>query len=155
MTDGTKFLARSGLDFGLATDNEQAVRKVYESIGLTHLMTDHLMPGQDEVYYTMHGSWLKFVTSTSPMSAGISGYHTLMIANSGVADVEELQDPDGTDVQVVPVGYKDIEEIGVVMRVNNVAAQEKMLIEGASAQRVPSGGIKLGNTVFFLEKSSV
>jgi catechol 2,3-dioxygenase-like lactoylglutathione lyase family enzyme len=154
MTDGKRFLARAGLDFGLGTDNEEAVRKFYESIGLTHLMTDPLMPGQDEVYYTMHASWLKFVTSDRPMTAGVSGYHTLMIANPDATEVEELVDPDGTCVQVVPVGHRDIEEIGVVMQVNNVAAQEKMLIEGARAERVASGGIRLGNTVFFLEKSS-
>jgi hypothetical protein len=154
MTDGKQFLARSGLDFGLSTDNEDAVRKFYESIGLAHLMTDHLMPGQDEVYYTMHGSWLKFVTCNIPMSVGVSGYHTLIIAKSDATEVEELRDPDGTDVQVVPVGYRDIDEVGVVMQVNDVAAQVKMLIEGASAQRTPSGGIKLGNTVFFLEQAS-
>jgi hypothetical protein len=76
-----------------------------------------------------------------------------MIANPDATEVEELQDPDGTPVQVVPVGHRDVEEVGVVMRVNNVAAQEKMLLEGARGQRVPSGGIRLGNTVFFLEEA--
>ena len=154
MTNDLPFLARPGLDFGLGTDNDDIVRKFYEGLGLTHLKTDHLMPGQDEVYYMMHGSWMKFVTSDQPMTQGISGYKTLIIANAAANDVREYEDPDGTKVLIVPVGYRDVEEIGVVMQIGDIAAQEKMLLEGAGAERAASGGIRLGNTVFFLESAA-
>jgi catechol 2,3-dioxygenase-like lactoylglutathione lyase family enzyme len=143
-------LARPGLDFGLATDHEAERRAFYEDLGLKHLMTDHLMPGQDEVYYTLHGSWLKIVTSDQPMKQGISGYSELLFVDPDAQFPRRLTDPDGIKVTVVPKGYRGIDEVGVVVRVHDRAAQVRMLIEGMHAEPV-DGGFVVGNTVFFLE----
>jgi lactoylglutathione lyase len=145
-------LARPGIDLGLPTDNEQARRRFYEQLGLSHLKTDTIMPGQDEVYYTLHDSWLKIITSDVPMALGVSGYARLMMVDPAVDDVNSLVDPDGLNVAVVPPGYRGIDQIGVVVSVNDIAAQELFLVEGMGAK--PTGSaFRVGNTMFFLERA--
>ncbi len=145
-------LARPGIDLGLPTDNEKARRAFYEELGLTHLMTDHVMAGQDEVYYTLHDSWLKIVTTDQPMPAGVSGYDELLIVDRAAVQVSTLIDPDGLRVSVVPPGYRGIDQVGIVVKVNDVAAQERFLVNGMRATAEDSG-FRVGNTIFFLEKS--
>jgi catechol 2,3-dioxygenase-like lactoylglutathione lyase family enzyme len=147
-----ELLARPGLDFGLPTDHERARRKFYEALGLSYLQTDHIMDGQDEVYYTLHGSWLKIVTSDKLMSEGVSGYQQLLIADPSVDHVTGLFDPDGLKVSLVPPGHLGIEEVGVVTKVNDVEAQVRFLLDGLEADPV-GAGFRVGNTVFFIDKA--
>jgi hypothetical protein len=148
------FLARPGLDFGLPTDNEKARRAFYEGLDLVHLKTDNIMDGQDEVYYELHGSWLKIVTSDQPMPAGVSGYDELLFVSGASTQVSRLIDPDGVKVSVVPRGYRGLDEVGVIVKVNDVSAKERFLSEGMQGDRTDSGGWRVGNTVFFVEQAS-
>jgi lactoylglutathione lyase len=145
-------LARPGIDLGLPTDNEKARRGFYEQLGLSHLKTDTIMAGQDEVYYTLHDSWLKIITSDQSMPVAVSGYDRLLIVDPMADDVNALVDPDGLKVDVVPPGYRGIDQIGVVLKVNDIAAQERFLVMGMGAK--PAGSaFRVGNTMFFLESA--
>ena len=146
-------LARQGLDFGLPTDSQQDRRAFYDALGLSHLRTEELGPGQNEVYYTAHGSWLKFVTSDEPLPSGVSGYHELLIADPRAGEPMTLVDPDGLVVSVVPRGYRGIQEMGLVMRVHDVDGQERLLVDGLRAEKTAEG-LRVGNTVFFLEEDA-
>jgi catechol 2,3-dioxygenase-like lactoylglutathione lyase family enzyme len=147
-----QLLARSGLDFGLGTDHEADQRAFYEALGLTYLQTDHIMDGQDEVYYTLHGGWLKFVTSDQEMRPGVSGYKELLIADSAVDRVERLEDPDGLLVTRVPPGALDVDDVGVRLSVPDVDAQIQFLEKGMGATRTGSG-YRVGNTQFTVEEA--
>jgi lactoylglutathione lyase len=54
-------------------------------------------------------------------------------------------------VSVVPPGYRGIDQVGVVVKVNDVAAQQRFLVTGMRAT-AEGEGWRVGNTVFFLEQ---
>src|ERR1700730_2840274 len=129
-----ELLARPGLDLGLPTDNEKSRRRFYEELGLSHLKTDNIMDGQDEVYYTLHDSWLKIITTDQSMPSAVSGYDRLLMVDPTVDDVHDAIDPDGLKVSVIPPGHRGIDQVGVVVKVNDVTGQEDFLVRGMGAQ---------------------
>lgn len=150
----TSILARDGLDFGLPTHNGAAMEAFYEhDLGLAFLQRDTIIEGTEEVFYEMHGSWLKLNPTTTPLEPAVTGYRELLIASDQVDEPKTLVDPDGQTVTLVPVGHRGITEVGLVVEANDVEAHQHFALEGMGAEMV-GGGYRVGNTVMFFEPSA-
>lgn len=147
-------LARPGLDWGIPTDQGAAMREFYgKTIGLPFLDENEIIPGHDEVFYEMRGSWLKLNTSVDPLEPAVTGYRELLMV-SDVTEPRRLVDPDGLPITLVPHGWRGIEDVGLVMSVPDVDAQRRFIVEGMLGEPVgDSGGLRVGNTVIFLEQA--
>ncbi|HEX7096748.1 MAG TPA: VOC family protein [Acidimicrobiales bacterium] len=147
-------LARPGLDWGIPTDHGDAMREFYEKVvGLPFLDENEIIPGHDEVFYEMRGSWLKLNTSVEPLGPAVTGYRELMMV-SDVTEPRTHVDPDGLPITLVPQGWRGIEDVGLVMSVPDVDAQRRFIVEGMLGEPVgDGGGLRVGNTVIFVEQA--
>jgi lactoylglutathione lyase len=144
-------LARDGLDFGLPTDNGPAMEAFYEhDLGLELLHRDTIIEGNDEVFYQVHGSWLKLNPSVHAMDPAVTGYRELLVASDEVAEPTTRRDPDGLAVTLVPPGHRGIDEVGMVIEANDVDAHVRFVIDGMGAVAL-GDGYRVGNTVMFFE----
>jgi catechol 2,3-dioxygenase-like lactoylglutathione lyase family enzyme len=150
-----RLLARPGLDLGIPTDHGAAMRAFYEhELGLTLHSENEIIEGHDEVFYELHGSWLKLNTSVEPLAPAVTGFRALLVADPDpAADVRTLHDPDGLPVTVMPRGHLGLDELGLEMLVPDIDAQARFLLDGCGAERVGERGYRVGNTVIFLERS--
>jgi catechol 2,3-dioxygenase-like lactoylglutathione lyase family enzyme len=153
-TAPSPLLARPGLDFGLPTDHGATLCQFYQSeLGLRLVQRDEIIEGHEEIFYELHGSWLKINASSTPLDPAVTGYRRLIVADAGVERPRTLHDPDGLEVTVVPVGHEGVDEVGLVLEVNDVEAQRHFIVEGMGGSPV-GGGYRVGNTVLFLEAAA-
>lgn len=147
-----QMLARPGLDFGVPTDNGPAMRAFYgDQLGLKFLQENEIIPGHDEVFYELNGGWWKLNTSVEPLQPAVTGYRSLLVADATVTEPLEMSDPDGLPVAVVPRGYRGVDQVGMEMVVPDVAAQRRFLLEGCGGVPIGEDGIRVGNTVIFVQ----
>jgi catechol 2,3-dioxygenase-like lactoylglutathione lyase family enzyme len=148
-------LARPGLDWGIPTDRGDAMRSFYgEHVGLPYLEENEIIPGHDEVFYEMLGSWLKLNTSVDPLEPAVTGYRELLMVDVDATEPRTVVDPDGLPFTFVPPGHRGIREVGLVMQVPDVDAQLRFLADGMGAKPVGNdGGLEVGNTVIFVDEA--
>jgi catechol 2,3-dioxygenase-like lactoylglutathione lyase family enzyme len=153
-TTTSPLLARPGLDFGLPTDHGAAMCEFYQSeLGLQLIQRDEIIEGHEEIFYQLHGSWLKINASSTPLEPAVTGYRRLIVADTAAQRPRTLHDPDGLAVTVVPAGHEGVDEVGLVLEVNDVEAQRRFIVEGMGGRPV-GDGYRVGNTVLFLEGSA-
>ena len=115
------------------------------------LAENEIIPGHDEVFYELHGSWLKLNTSVQPLAPAVTGFAGCTSSIPACRrPAGRLHDADGLPITLVPPGYRGVEEIGLPMTVLDVEAQARFLVEGCGAERVGHDGYRVGNTVIFL-----
>jgi catechol 2,3-dioxygenase-like lactoylglutathione lyase family enzyme len=147
-------LARPGLDFGLPTDHGAAMCEFYQSeLGLELVQRDEIIEGHEEIFYQLHGSWLKINASGTALDPAVTGYRRLIVADTVAQRPRTLHDPDGLAVTVVPPGHEGVDEVGLVLEVNDVEAQRRFIVEGMGGRPV-GDGYRVGNTVLFLEAAA-
>jgi lactoylglutathione lyase len=148
-------LARPGLDWGVPSDHGDAMRAFYENeVGLKFLDANEIIPGHDEIFLEMLGSWFKINASAEPLEPAVTGYRELLMVDAGTNEPRTLVDPDGLPITLVPAGHRGIDEIGLMMVVPDVDAQRRFIVEGMLGEPVgDSGGLRVGNTVIFVEQS--
>jgi lactoylglutathione lyase len=147
-------LARPTIDLGLFSDNPAMDPWYRDVLGLPFVEGLPHSPTYREDFYTVNGRSLKINASQEPMEPGTSGYRGLLIARDGVDAPQELVDPDGLMVAVVPRGYDGVDEIGIVCDVADVDAEARFLL-GTIAVRDDGGGYRIGDTVLFLRAADV
>ncbi len=154
MTADNALLARPGLDFGVPTDHGAAMCEFYEStLGLRLVQRDEIIEGHEEIFYELHGSWLKINASSTPLDPAVTGYRGLIVADAAADRPRSLHDPDGLEVTVVPVGHDGVDEVGLVLQVNDIAAHRRFIMEGMGGRQVGDGYL-VGNTVLFLQQAA-
>jgi lactoylglutathione lyase len=146
-------LARGLLDPGLFSDNAPTMERFYEdTIGLPLF---ERLPHSDtyqEVFFKLPPGKLKIQAFATPMEKAVTGYAELMIASDKAASVSTYTDPDGLTVHLVPRGHRGVTVAGYVCRVPDPDAQTKFYLEGMGAQRVDGGGLRVGDTMLFVEE---
>jgi len=151
-------LAKPRIDIGLATNNlEPMLRFWQDEVGVPF---DHLLKirrGMDQHRHDLMGSVLKINHRANPLPANPpGGYAELLIAREGVSQPRPMVDPDGNRVSLLPPGTFGIGQIGVRVRVRDLAAErafyadalglEEMAYEGGAAFRV-------GESVVLIEQA--
>lgn len=151
-------LAKSRLDIGLATNNlEPMLRFWQDEVGVPF---DHLLkirPGMDQHRHDLMGSVLKINHRASPLPANPpSGYAELLIAREGVSAVRPMVDPDGNRVSLLPPGTFGVTQIGVRLRVHDLAAVRAFYADalGLPEEAYESGAaFRGGESVVLIEQA--
>ena len=81
-----------------------------------------------------------------------TGYTELMIARVGVTQPTSMTDPDGNLVTLVPPGYRDITNIGIGMKVSNLAAFQDFYVNQLQIEQLDEQRFRWGTTVFLLSE---
>ncbi|MCR9196072.1 MAG: VOC family protein [Hyphomonas sp.] len=112
MSDQTpSWIAKDCLDVGLFTNQLEDMLTFWQTdVGLPF---DHMLPVGGGVRQHRHdfgGAVLKLNHARDPLSpASRGGYLRLIIAKDGQTDIQDLTDPDGNHVRLVPIGQSGVE----------------------------------------------
>ena len=119
-------LAKPALDVGLFTNQRDAMLHYWQQqVGLTCTEMLPLGGGLQQHRHAIGDSVLKLnhARETLP-DAAPGGIRRLLIARDDVATPQELTDPDGNRVLLVPRGHEGIEQLQVELTVSDLTAHQ-------------------------------
>jgi predicted enzyme related to lactoylglutathione lyase len=150
-------LAKARVDFGLATNNLEAMLAFWRSeVGLA---LDHVLPiasGHRQHRHDANGSVFKLNHYRDPLpETGPSGYLEMLIAREGMAAPRTLSDPDGNSVSLVPMGHLGIHQIAIRLGVRDLAAHRAFYRDALGLTEedyLPGAAFRAGETLILLEQ---
>jgi catechol 2,3-dioxygenase-like lactoylglutathione lyase family enzyme len=146
-------LAKPRVDIGLNTNNLDAMLAFWQ--GEAGVAFDHVLPirrGMKQHRHDVNGSVLKInahhekLPDTAP-----AGYSELLIAREGAT--RSLRDPDGNAVTLVSPGTDGITQIGIRLKVRDLAVHRRFYIEALGLAEDTPGTFCAGETLLLLEQS--
>jgi lactoylglutathione lyase len=148
-------LAKQHLDVGLFTTNEAAMLDFWQQrVGLSFEETLPL-GGVRQHRHAMNGSVLKLNAGRDPLNdAPPGGYRQLLIARDGLHAPEELVDPDGNQILLVPPGYRGILGIGMRLAVRDSEAHQRFYAEAMQLEHAGEGAFRCGDSLLLVEQDA-
>ncbi len=142
-------LAKPCVDVGFFTNRLDEMRAFYgERVGLPF---EEMLPvggGVRQYRYGLHGSVLKINHARDPLPARIEGgYQRLTIADKRLPIPMRLNDPDGNEIELTPVGRSDVNQIEIHIGVSDTARFEQYVGEVLGGHRLGAGRFKFGETI--------
>ncbi|MGE4324453.1 MAG: VOC family protein [Sphingobium sp.] len=148
-------LAKPFFDIGITVRSADRVSAFWqEEVGAVF---DHVLEISDthvQHRYDLLGSVLKINAPGDIPDAPPSGYHELLVARPGLSEPRGLTDPEGNRVRLIPPGYCGVTQIGLILRVRDVAAHERFYREALMLPAADDGSFRAGEGVFIIEQSS-
>jgi catechol 2,3-dioxygenase-like lactoylglutathione lyase family enzyme len=152
-------MAKPQVDIGLSTNNLDPMLAFWQA--RAGLRFDHALPvrrGQTQYRHDALGSVVKInhhvdqLPTTPP-----SGYRELMISRELQSRPENLIDPDGNRVCIVPKGHEGIGQIGIRLYVRDLNSHRRFYTDALGLQeeaRVSGAAFRAGETLIILEEQS-
>jgi len=151
-------LAKPRVDIGLNTNNLEPMLSFWQT--QAEIPFDHVLPirkGMKQHRHDALGSVLKINHHADPVpDTPPSGYVELLVARPGLASPKTLRDPDGNAVTLVPPGTFGIGQIGIRLKVRDLAAHRRFYSEALGLAEEPAekgAAFRAGETLLLLEQS--
>jgi catechol 2,3-dioxygenase-like lactoylglutathione lyase family enzyme len=149
-------LAKQFVDVGVFTNNVDAMRAFYAE--RVHLPFEEILPvgpGMKQHRFGMLGSVFKLNASRDQVpTRPPSGYRRLIIADPDVTAPQQLLDPDGNDIELVPVGERGIKQIEIQLGVTDEAAFEHFYGDALQGRKLGAGRFQIGDTIVSYSKDA-
>ena len=147
-------LAKDCLDIGIFTNQLDAMRAFYgERIKLPY---EELLPvggGVRQYRYGLLGSVLKINHSRDSLPSRVAGGYTrLMIAHGDAAATTSMSDPDGNQIELVPLGHNGINQVGLHLGVTNEADFDHFYGVVLQGEKLAPKRYRIGKTVLSFER---
>ncbi|HEX2594129.1 MAG TPA: VOC family protein [Rhizomicrobium sp.] len=152
-------LAKPRVDVGLNTNNLEALLAFWQNeAGAKFDFVLPLAPGMKQHRHDINGSVLKINHYRDPLAdRAPSGYAEVLIARDGLMAAKTLHDPDGNAVTLVPRGTHGIDQIGIKLKVRNIAAHRRFYTDALGLPEIdakPFTAFKAAETVILLEEAA-
>jgi len=148
-------LAKNCLDVGVFTTNVEPMLEFWrDEVGLPF---EEMLPiggGVRQYRHGLNGGVLKInhVRGDLP-DAGPCGYRELLIVREGRRVPKRLTDPDGNSVVLIPPGYAEIETLGIVIAVDDMAWANGYYAGTLGLQPDGDHRFRFGTTVLMFDHS--
>lgn len=142
-------LAKQHLDVALFSNKRDEQLAFWQrTVGLPYDHMGKVGGGVQQHRHHMNGSILKMNHARDPLPAiAPSGIVGLEIAREGLDRRQDLADPDGNKVALVPKGQAGVVGIAVQLRVNDPAAHDRFWTHAMQFERVGEGRYRCGDSL--------
>ena len=149
-------LAKQFVDVGLFTNNLAEMRAFYsEQIRLPFEEILAVGPGMKQHRFGMLGSVLKINDSRDALPPRkAAGYRRLTIADPRTPMPLQMQDPDGSEIELVPAGQRGIKQIEIQLGVTDEPAFEHFYGDALHGRKLGSGRFQIGDTIISFAKDA-
>lgn len=152
-------LAKPRVDIGLNTNNIEPMLAFWQNeVGLPF---DHVLPIQKGMKQHRHdalGSVVKINHYEAPLpDVPPSGYVELLIAREGLIAAKAMSDPEGNKVTLLPPGTLGIRQIGIRLKVRDVAKHRKFYSDALGLDETSfenGAAFRAGETLLLLEQAA-
>ena len=146
-------LSKPFMDVGLFTNQGEAMRDFYsEEVGLEQTDVLDIEPGYQLYRYDASGSALKINALGESLERSTPGFRRILIAKAERSTPLELEDPDGMGVMLVPPGYEDVTQVGIVWTVRSLATAEAFAERAIGAEKLGTARYRVGETTLLFEE---
>ena len=147
-------LAKAALDVGLYTNQREAMLEFWQHrVGVPF---DELLPvgrGVQQHRHLIGESILKINHSRDPMAAAApAGYRRLILAREGLRETQDLTDPDGNRVRLVPMGHQGIGQLELELSVRNLDATSAFYRDALQLEPLGPGRFRCGVSIVSLHQ---
>jgi len=146
-------LAKPHFDVGVMTERLEEMLDFWQ--GPAGLPFEEILPtggGNHQHRHLMNGSIFKLNHPRNGVpDAPPSGYRTLWIARDGLEVRQELVDPDGNRVVLVPRGENDIEGVAVTVGVRDPEAHARFYTDALQLEELGGDRFRCGDSVLLVE----
>lgn len=148
-------LAKQHLDIGLQTNKKTEMLDFWQrklDVPFEELLA--IGGGVQQHRHSLNGSVLKINHSLHELSRlSPTGYRGILIARQEQQEVEQLTDPDGNSITLVPPGTCGIHRIGIKMLVSSLCAFEQFYKHTLGLEQILPHAYRWGTTVILLEEN--
>jgi lactoylglutathione lyase len=145
-------LSKNYIDVGLFTNAGDSMQQFYgEQLGLKLIDSLILEDGYCLHRYNANGSALKLNVLDVPLRTMGTNYVRVLLPDKGRSRISALRDPDGVEVELVPPGYLDIHQLGIVYKVPSLAVADTFARGALGAKKLGEGRYQFGETVLLFE----
>jgi catechol 2,3-dioxygenase-like lactoylglutathione lyase family enzyme len=147
-------LEKNSLDFGMFTNNPEAMHTFYNGeLGLKLEGTTPMGPKFKLSRYLLDGSVLKLWHATDALPPrAAAGYKSLTIADPKATAPRSASDPDGNLLLFVPPGHDQVDQIEFQLGVSDLALSERFYGDVLGAERIAGARYHLGQTILSLSE---
>lgn len=150
--------AKPQFDIGLSTNALAPMLAFWQGeVGVPFDQILTIRPGMDQHRHDLMGSVLKINHLADPLPRNPpSGYQELLIAREGLDAIRALSDPEGNRVSLVPKGAFGVTQIGVRVRVRDLAAQRRFYRDALGLVEepyLPGAAFRVGEGVILVEQA--
>ncbi len=154
--EGTQMkLAKPHIDIGVMTERLDEMLAFWQ--GPLDLSFEGVLPtggGNHQHRHGANGSVFKLNHPRKAVpEAPPTGYRAIWLARPGLAEREELKDPDGNHFSVVPPGEREIEGVGLTVGVRDPDAQAHFYRNALGFEEVGDGCFRCGDSRVFVESN--
>ncbi len=146
-------LAKPHFDVGVMTDRIEEMLAFWQ--GPVGLPFEEILPtggGNHQHRHAMNGSVFKLNHPRRGLpDAGQSGYRTIWIARDDLDVRQELLDPDGNRVLLVPRGEEGVEGVAVSVAVRDPDAHARFYTEALQFEEVGDGRFRCGDSILIVK----
>jgi lactoylglutathione lyase len=150
-------LAKPRVDIGLSTNNLVPMLEFWQNT--VGLQFDHELPvrrGHKQYRHDASGSVVKINHHIEQLPVvSPSGYRELIVARHGQSASQELTDPDGNRVSLVPPGNEAVDQIGIRVVVRDLRAHRRFYSHALGLPEVTQASgtaFRAGETLILLEE---
>jgi catechol 2,3-dioxygenase-like lactoylglutathione lyase family enzyme len=145
-------LAKPCIDIGIYTNQREEQLHFWQNqVGLPFEELLKLGGGSQQHRHQLNGSVFKLNHSRNPIvAAPPAGYQELLIVRPDQTVVEQLVDPDGNRVSLVPAGHLGISHIGIRMEVSSIEKFQHFYRDVLQIEQVSDTTFRWGTTLLLL-----
>lgn len=147
-------LAKQHLDIGLQTNRKTEMLDFWQ--GRIESPFEELLAiggGMQQHRHSLNGSVLKINHSLHELDRfSPTGYRGILIAKQNQKEVEQLTDPDGNSITLIPPGTWGVHRIGIKMLVSSLRVFEQFYKNTLGLEQLLPNAYRWGTTVILLEE---
>ena len=155
-TRGPESLSKPQLDVGFFTNNLEPMLAFWrDEIGLASEEPVHFNDVLIQYRHALGDTVVKINASKDGVAEGVpSSYRELLIAREGLNQPQELKDPDGNRITLVPPGHLGVRGIGIRLGVSNPDSQKRFYVDAMGLIEEQSDSFRSGDSLLLVEQDA-
>lgn len=144
----TTELAKQQLDVGLMVHDWEAAETFWTDVaGMPYTKFEKLGGGVRQHRFDGHGSVIKVNHSRSVMDPHATIHRRLRLASDRVTSPELVFDPEGVEIELVPVGHDGIVDVEVVNATADPSEARRFWVDGIGGSEIEPGRFRVGDSI--------
>lgn len=145
-------LSKPFVDIGIFTTRGEEMRAFYgDELGLATMDSLDIEPGYVLHRFDARGSALKLNVVDTELAPRRTCHRRIVWPEHGRTHVERVQDPDGNEIDRVPMGHLDVTQVGIVYAMPSLAVAESFAMDALGAEQLAPDRYRVGATVLLVE----
>lgn len=141
-------LAKRQLDIGTMIHDWDAAETFWaETVGLPYTKFEKIGGGVRQHRFDCRGSVIKVNHSRDQMPPQATIHRRLRIASEQVTEPKLVVDPEGVEIELVPVGHDNIIDVEVVNATADLAEARRFWVNGIGGTEIAPGRFRVGDSI--------